>query len=49
MGLKEIRLLGVDWIDLAQDKEVASPRINAVIEPSGSIKCGVFLDSLKVC
>jgi len=24
MGLTEMRLVGVDWIDLAQDKEVAN-------------------------
>ena len=48
MCLKEMRLVGVGWIDLAQDKEVASA-CKWRNEPSGSIKCGVFLDYLKVC
>jgi hypothetical protein len=48
MGLTETRLVGLDWIDLAQNKEVASA-CKWRNEPSGSIKCGVFLDYLKVC
>jgi len=37
---------GIEWIDRAQDRDVAGPckRGN---EPSGSIKCGQFLDYLR--
>jgi hypothetical protein len=38
----------MDWIDLAQDRQVADSceRGN---EPSGSTKCGEFLEWLKNC
>jgi len=48
MGLKEMIFLGVDWIDLAEDKEVASA-CRWCNEPSDSIKYGVFMDCLKMC
>jgi hypothetical protein len=37
----------MDWIDLAQDRRRAL--INAVINLSGCIICGKFLDSLRTC
>jgi hypothetical protein len=33
----------IDWINLAQDSD------RCVNEPSGSIKCGEFLDWLRTC
>jgi hypothetical protein len=35
---------GMDWIGLAQDRDRCRAIVNAVIEPSGSIKRGDFLD-----
>jgi len=35
---------GMNWIDLSQDREIRRARLNAEIKPSGSIKCGKFLD-----
>jgi hypothetical protein len=35
---------GIDWIDLAQDRDRWRALANGGIEPSGSIKCGEFLD-----
>jgi len=45
MDLKRVGCGGMDWIELAQDRD----RWRLVIcefgnEPSGSIKCGEFLD-----
>ena len=40
--LQEVRCRSMDWIDLAQDRD-SSP-VNAVMEPSGSLKRGEFLD-----
>jgi hypothetical protein len=37
-----VRCGSMDWIDLAQDRD-SSP-VNAVMEPSGSLKRGEFLD-----
>jgi hypothetical protein len=42
--LREIGFGDVDWIDLAQDRDRWRALVNAVNEPSGSIKCGEFLD-----
>ena len=36
-GIQEVGCGGLDWLDLAQDRECGN-------EPSGSIKCGEFLD-----
>jgi hypothetical protein len=42
--VKEIGWEGVDWIDLAQDRNKYSAVGNAVMNLPGSIKRGVFLD-----
>jgi hypothetical protein len=34
----------MDWIDTAQDRDRWRAIVNAVFEPSVSIKCGEFLD-----
>jgi len=35
---------GMDWIELAQDSDRWRALVSAVNEPSGSVKCGEFLD-----
>jgi len=35
---------GMDWIDLAQERDRWRALVSAVIEPWGSIKCEEFLD-----
>jgi len=44
IDLQEVGCGGMDWIDLVQDGERWRALIN---EPSGSIKCGEFLEFLK--
>jgi len=34
----------MDWIDLAEERDSWWPLVNAVMKPSGSIKCGKFLE-----
>jgi hypothetical protein len=43
IDLQEVGCWGMDWIGLAQDRQVAST-CECGNEPSGSIKCGEFLD-----
>ena len=35
---------GMDWSDLARDRDSWSTLVNAAVKPSGSIKCEQFLD-----
>jgi hypothetical protein len=48
MALEELGYGSVDWIGLAQDRDGWQRRVAGSCEcgnePSGSIKCGVFLD-----
>jgi hypothetical protein len=43
MELQEVGCGGEDWIDVAQDRQVAGT-CECGDEPSGSIKCREFLD-----
>jgi hypothetical protein len=38
---------GMDWIELAQDRDRWQGTCESGNEPLGSLKCGVFLDHLK--
>jgi hypothetical protein len=44
MDLREIGFAGVDWIHLDQDRDRWPALVKHGNEPSGSIKCGEFLD-----
>jgi len=39
---------GMDWFDLAQDRDMAGAR-ECGNKPSGSIKCGEFIDWMRTC
>jgi hypothetical protein len=42
-NLQEVGCVGMDWIELAQERQVVGI-CECGNEPSGSIKCGEFLD-----
>ena len=44
MDIQEVRCWYVDWIGLAQDRDGWRTLGECGNEPSGSIKCGEFLD-----
>jgi hypothetical protein len=44
MDLREIGFGNVDWIHLAQDRDRCAGSCEHGNEPSGSIKCGEFVD-----
>jgi hypothetical protein len=48
MDLRETGFGDVDWIHWAQDRDRWRALVSTAHEPSGSIKCGEFLDWLSV-
>jgi hypothetical protein len=46
MDLHEVEFRGMDWIELAQDREMVGI-CECGNEPLGSIKCRKFLDQLQ--
>jgi hypothetical protein len=46
MDLRELEYDGLDWIDLAQDRDQWKALVTYGNEPSGSIKCGEVLEYL---
>ena len=49
MDLQEVGWGGMDWIDLARNRDRWRGLCECGNEPSGSIKCGEVLDLLRTC
>jgi hypothetical protein len=49
MDLKEIGWEGVDWINLAEDRDEWQPFCEQGNDPLDSIKCLEFIDQLSNC
>ena len=45
MDLQEVRCGGMDWIELARNRDRCRALVECGNEPSSSIKCGELLDS----
>jgi hypothetical protein len=46
MYIREIEWDGIDWIDVAQDRDKRKDLVNTVMNLRGSIKCWEFLEWL---
>jgi len=44
MNFQEVRFGGMDWIDLAQDRDRWRALVNEAMNLGAYIKCGEFLD-----
>ena len=44
MDLQEEGCGGMDWIELAEDRDMWPALVNSIMNLWGSIKCGEFLD-----
>jgi hypothetical protein len=40
---------GMDWVDLAQDRDRWQALVNVVMNLLRSVKCGDFLEQLRTC
>ena len=47
MDLQEVGCGGMDWIELAPEKGQVAGTCDCGKEPSGSIKCGEFIDQMR--
>ena len=48
MDFQDVGCGGIDWIDLAQDRDRWRTLVECGNEHSGPIKCGEFLDYLRI-